>query len=54
MERHSKAAPSERNTPKSTFILTVNLPYLPIVQDKENRLSLRPISSAKEQAVWIF
>ena len=46
MASPSKAAHSERNTPKSTFILTVNLPYLPIIQDKENRLSHRPIRSA--------
>ena len=47
MASRSKAAYSERKRPKSTFILTVNRPYLSIIQGKENRLSHRPISSAK-------
>ena len=47
MASRSKAAYSERKRPKSTFILTVNRPYLSIIQSKENRLSHRPISSAK-------
>ena len=46
MARCSNAAYSERKCPKSTFILTLTRPvYLPI-QDKENRLFHRPISSA--------
>ena len=47
MASPSKAAYSERKRQKSTFILTVNRPYLSIIQGKENRLSHRPISSAK-------
>ena len=47
MASRSKAAYSERKRPKSTFILTVNRPYLSIIQGKENHLSHRPISSAK-------
>ena len=38
MASRSKAAYSERKRPKSTFILTVNRPYLSIIQGKENRL----------------
>ena len=47
MASPSKAAYSKRKRQKSTFILTVNRPYLSIIQGKENRLSHRPISSAK-------
>ena len=47
MASSSKTAYSERKGRKSTFILTVNRPYLSIIQGKENRLSHRPISSAK-------
>ena len=47
MAIRSKAAYSERKRPKSTIILTGNRPYLSIIQGKENRLSHRPISSAK-------
>ena len=46
MASRSKAAYSERKSPKSTFILTVNPPLLSIIQGKENRLFHRPISSA--------
>ncbi len=47
MAWRSKAACSERKSPKSTFILTLNCPVYPPTQGKENRLSHRPISSAK-------
>ena len=46
MASPSKAAYSERKSPKSTFILTVNCPVYPPIQGKENRLSHRPIGSA--------
>ena len=42
-----KSRLQRKKCPKSTFILTVNRPYLSIIQGKENRLSHRPISSAK-------
>ena len=46
MASPSKADYSEIKCQKSTFILTINRPYLSIIQGKENRLSHRPISSA--------
>ena len=46
MESPSKAAYSERNCRKSTFILTVNCPVHPPIRGKENRLPHKPIGSA--------
>ena len=46
MASPSKAAYSERNCRKSTFILTVNCPVHPPIRGKENRLPHKPIGSA--------
>ncbi|EDS11089.1 hypothetical protein ANACOL_02272 [Anaerotruncus colihominis DSM 17241] len=53
MASRSKAAYSERNRPKSTFILTVNHSIYPYCKAK-SRLPHKPIRSTQWQTVYFL